>query len=261
MTHAAVADVAPTRPATGVASVWIADGGRRALLRVALPLLCIAALAWAVTARSAMTAMTGAGAFVLAWLVMMVAMMLPAVAPVVALYALAARRRTVAAVPVFLAGYAAVWSLSALPAYAVSRAVTEPLMDGRAWVARLTGAVLVTAAVYQLTPMKAVCLERCRTPMSFFLTRSRGLSRPTAALRAGAEHGLYCLGCCWALMAVLIVLGGMQLAWALALAVVLSAEKLLPHGQLVARTAAAGATVLGAALLIAPSLLVHLTRM
>ena len=254
--------VDPPLPVPATASsatvVWVADGGRKALVFVALPLLAVSAVGWFVTSRTDAMGMPGAASFIGSWLVMMAAMMLPAVAPVVALYALAAQRRVVAAVPVFVAGYACVWAASALPAYLVSREVSDPLMDGRAWVARLTGVTLIAAGLYQLTPLKATCLRRCRSPMSFFLTRRSSLSRPATAFSAGAEHGLYCLGCCWALMAILIVLGGMQLGWALVLALVLSAEKLLPRGPELVKVTALAAAALGAALLIAPSLLVHL---
>lgn len=252
--------VAMPTPATP-GSMLLANGGRRSLVLAVLPALTVAALGWSVLARSDTRGMVGAGAFVAAWLVMMVAMMLPAVAPVAGLYVVAARRRVVAAAPVFLAGYLAVWAGSALPAYVVSRAVSNPLMDGRPWAARLVGATLLAAAGYQLTPLKQSCLRACRSPMSFFLTRRTSLSRPSAAFAAGVEHGIYCLGCCWALMAVLVVLGGMQLGWALALALVISAEKLLPHGPTVARATAGLCVVLGAALLAAPSLLFHLIRM
>lgn len=248
-----------SQPASS-ASTLLAHGGRRVLTVAVLPALVVAALAWIVTARTGAMTMSGMTAFVTAWVIMMVAMMLPAVAPVVGLYVLAARRRVVAAVPVFLAGYLSIWALSALPAYAVSRAVSDPLMEGRPWVSRLVGTTLIAAAVYQLTPLKDRCLRACRSPMSFFLTRRRSLSRPSAAFAAGVQHGLYCLGCCWALMAVLVVLGGMQLGWALALAVVISAEKLLPHGEAAARAAAVLCLALGTALVLAPSLLVHLIR-
>jgi predicted metal-binding membrane protein len=139
--------------------------------------------------------------------------------------------------------------------------VSDPLMMGRPWVARLTGGTLIAAAAYQLTPLKAACLAHCRSPLSFFLARTRGLARPRAAFAAGVGHGLYCLGCCWALMAVLVVLGGMQLGWALALALVISLEKLAPWGAVVARGVALGAAGLGIALLVAPGLLDHLVSM
>ena len=237
-----------------VASLWLADGGRRALLTVVLPLLALALGAWVLTARGEDMSL-GPAAFALAWLVMMAAMMLPAAAPVVALYALAARRGVVAAVPVFVAGYLCVWAVSSLPAYAVSRALEPSLMAGESWVARLVGGTLLGAAVYQLTPLKDACLRRCRSPLSFYLSRSGSLFDARRAFAAGAEHGLYCLGCCWALMAVLAVVGGMQLGWALALALVISAEKLLPGARLLVRFTAAAAAVLGVALLLFPSLL------
>jgi predicted metal-binding membrane protein len=227
--------------------------------RVVLPLLVVAAAAWTFTVHmgSGSTGMSAA-AFVGSWVVMMVAMMLPAVAPVVALYATAARRGVVAAVPVFVAGYLAVWVVSAVPAYAVARAVNDPLMQGRPWVGRLAGATLLASAAYQLTPLKAVCLRHCRSPMSFFMARSKSLRGARAAVAAGAGHGVYCLGCCWALMAVLVVLGGMQLGWALALAAVITVEKLAPWGVAAGRVVAAAAAGLGVALLISPGLLPHL---
>lgn len=243
--------------------LWLADGGRRVSSRVVLPLLLVAGLAWVLTVRSAGAGddMAAAASFVPAWLVMMLAMMLPAVAPVVGLYALAARRGTVAALPVFLAGYLLVWCLSAAPAYLGSRAVAEPLMDGRPWVGRLAGIALLTAAAYQLTPVKATCLRHCRSPMGFFLTRTTSLARPSTALRAGVAHGLYCLGCCWAAMGVLVVLGGMQLGWALGLAAVISVEKLAPWGEAAGRGVAAVALGLGLALLVSPALLARLVSM
>lgn len=240
--------------------LWLADGGRRALVTVVLPLLAAAVLAWVLTARTSDT-MMGATSFLSAWTVMMAAMMLPAAAPVVALYALASRRGVVAAVPVFVAGYLCVWAATGAPAYLVSRAVSDPLMDGQAWVGRVVGATLLTAAAYQLTPLKDACLTRCRSPLSFYLTRTGSLSVPRRAFAAGAQHGLYCLGCCWALMAVLVVLGGMQLGWALALALALSAEKLLPGRRQVSRLVAAAGAGLGLTLLAAPSTLAHLIHM
>jgi predicted metal-binding membrane protein len=127
--------------------------------------------------------------------------------------------------------------------------------------ARLVGVTLLATAVFQLTPLKAVCLRHCRSPLTFFMARRGSLSRPGAAMRAGATHGLYCLGCCWALMAVLIVLGGMQLGWALALAAVITAEKLVPWGAPVSRAVAVVALGLGVSLIISPSLLNHLIAM
>lgn len=236
------------------------EGGRRVLATVVLPLLLLACLAWVVTVRDAEMGLSGSTAFVTSWVIMMTAMMMPSVAPVVGLYALAARRGVVAAVPVFVAGYLVVWATTSLPAYAVARVVAEPLMEGEPWVARTTGAVLLVAAGYQLTPLKSVCLRHCRSPLSFFLGRTGSLARPSAAFSSGAWHGLHCFGCCWAIMAILVVLGGMQLGWALALALVLGLEKLAPWGVAAGRLAAAVAAALGVALLAMPALLVHLVR-
>ena len=229
-------------------------------MAVVLPLLAVSAVGWTFVAHSDRS-MTSVAAFLAAWLVMMIAMMLPAVAPVVGLYALAARRRVVAAVPVFIAGYLSVWALTGIPAYVIAQAVTDPIMAERDWTGRLVGATLIGAGCYQLTPLKAACLRRCRTPMSFYLTRTKSLSHPGRAFSAGAEHGLQCLGCCWALMAVLVVLGGMQLGWALLLSLVISAEKLAPRVPVLVQSFAAGAVALGLTLLFVPSLLTHLIRM
>ena len=227
-----------------------------------MPLLVAAAVAWTLTVRggSGSMDMTAAG-FVAAWIVMMVAMMLPAAAPVVALYALAARRNTVAAVPFFLGGYLLVWAASAAPAYAVSRAVDDPLMQGERWAQVLVGATLLAAGLFQLTPLKEMCLRHCRSPLSFFMSRASSMRTGPAAMRAGIGHGLYCLGCCWGLMAILIVLGGMQLAWALGLAAIITLEKLAPWGAAMVRVTAVAAVALGAAVLISPSLVNHLIAM
>ncbi len=259
-THAPQSTAGAVRSPPPATALWLADGGRRALLTVVLPLLGLALGAWVLTARGDGMAM-GAVAFILAWLVMMAAMMLPAASPVVALYALAARRGVVAGVPVFVAGYLCVWAVTGLPAYVVAKVLAAPLMAGDAWVARLVGATLLGAAVYELTPVKDACLRRCRSPLSFYLSLTGSLADPRRAFAAGAQHGVYCLGCCWALMAVLVVVGGMQLGWALALALVVSAEKLLPAARLLVRLTATGAATVGAGLLLFPFLLDHLVHM
>jgi predicted metal-binding membrane protein len=244
----------------GAFATLVSRGGRAAIVRILLPLLAVSGVAWVLTVRAG-TGSTGmsAAAFVTAWTVMMAAMMLPAVAPVVALYGLAAQRRLVAAVPYFAGGYLLVWVASAGPAYVVARTVDDPLMQGERWMQRIVGAMLLVAGAFELTPLKAICLRRCRTPLSFFLARSGSLRRPSAAFRAGVRHGTYCLGCCWALMAVLVVLGGMQLAWAIALAVVITLEKLAPRTTWLVRGLAAAAVVLGTAIVVSPGIVAHLT--
>jgi predicted metal-binding membrane protein len=97
--------------------------------------------------------------------------------------------------------------------------------------------------------------------LSFFMSRTSSMRAGSAALRAGVGHGLYCLGCCWALMAILVVLGGMQLAWALGLAAVITVEKLAPWGAPVARVVGAAGVGLGIAVLMSPTIVNHLISM
>ena len=240
---------------------------------IAPALLAVAALGWwwsAATAGDMSDEMSGdmmmAGgsamsltAFLVAWVAMMAAMMLPAVMPVVRLYARAAARRTVAPIPVFVAGYAAVWSVIGLPAFVVWRRLDEPLADASPTAGRIAGSVLVAAAVYQLSPLKAVCLRHCRSPLSFFLHHGKNLHRPRGAVVAGARHGLYCLGCCWMLMAILVAFGTMELAWMAVLAALILAEKLTPIGERVAQVAGATFLMLGVVLLFSPTTVGHLT--
>ena len=208
--------------------------------------------------RMAMTTMS-LGAFVLAWVAMMAAMMLPAVIPVVRLYALAAAQGRAAPTSFFTLGYLAVWSAMAAPAYVAWRALQEPLADGRPWVARVAGVTFLVAAVWQVTPLKAVCLRHCRSPLGFFMRFGSGIRSPLGALRMGAAHGGFCLGCCWAIFAVLVVLGTMNLAWMAALTVLIVLEKNAPRGPQLATAAAVVLAGFGTWLLLDPSILTQLT--
>jgi predicted metal-binding membrane protein len=199
------------------------------------------------------------GAFAVAWVAMMAAMMLPAVLPVVRLFARAAAQGRAAPLPFFVAGYLAVWSTLAVPAYLGWRELEMPLAEGRTWVGVLAGASLVGAALWQLTPLKAACLRHCRSPVGFFLRFGGRASRPTGALRMGMAHGLFCLGCCWALFVVLIVLGTMNLLWMAVLAAFVLLEKNGPRGELIARGGGLACAALGIALLAQPSLITQLT--
>ena len=199
------------------------------------------------------------GAFLVAWLAMMSAMMFPAILPVVRLYARAAAAGRVAPLPTFVAGYIAVWTALGLPGYVGWRILMDPIAEGRSWAGRLAGVVLVVAAVWQVTPLKSVCLRHCRSPISFFLRFGRSVTRPLGALRKGARHGLYCLGCCWALMAVLVAVGTMSVAWMAGLALLILLEKNAPHGERIAIGAALVFVTLGAVLVVHPSALTTLT--
>lgn len=199
------------------------------------------------------------GAFVVGWIAMMAAMMLPAVVPVVRLYARAARAGTVAPAPVFVTGYLLVWGAVGLPAWWAWHSLAEPIAAGAPAAARAAGAALVLAGLYQLSPAKRSCLRHCRSPMGFFLRLHGDLRSPHVALRAGAAHGTLCLGCCWALMAVLVAVGTMHLGWMLALAALIFVEKVVPRGELIGRAVAVGLVPLGAALLAQPALIGALT--
>lgn len=198
-------------------------------------------------------------AFVLGWLAMMAAMMLPAVIPVVRLYARAARAGTVAPAPVFVSGYLLVWGLAGIPVWWAWRALTEPIASGSRTAAMAAGTALIVAGLYQLSPLKAGCLRHCRSPLGFFMRLRGNLRSPLVALRAGASHGMLCLGCCWALMGVLVTLGTMHLGWMLGLAALVFVEKVVAHGDVVGRLLAAALVPAGALLLVQPTLITALT--
>ena len=198
------------------------------------------------------------GAFAVAWVAMMAAMMLPAVLPVVRLYGQAAARGRAAPTVFFVLGYLGVWTAMSLPAYAAADALAGPMGENRPWVGRVAGATFVAAALWQVTPLKRVCLRHCRSPLGFFMRLGGSVRRPLGAVRAGASHGLFCLGCCWALFAILVVLGTMSLAWMAALTAVIVLEKSAPRGETVSLAVGAVLAALGAALLIDPSFLNHI---
>jgi predicted metal-binding membrane protein len=216
----------------------------RAQLVLLGALLALAVVAWLVTNErmGAMESMPGMGLgalgfFVTVWVVMMVAMMFPAVAPTVLTYdRLREDRRArgegavAEATPLFVAGYLVVWAMAGLAAYALYelvRAIDPAFLawdDAGRYVA---GGVIVAAAVYQVTALKQACLASCRTPMMVLAERWRdGRAR---ALGLGIRYGTWCLGCCWALMAALFALGVMSLGWMALITIFIVAERLLPR--------------------------------
>ena len=183
-------------------------------------------------------------ALALMWAVMMAAMMLPASAPLLLLYARARQdHRGVPQSAVVLLGYLLVWALFGLIAAAVQHrwlAGADLLADRRA-----QAALLAAAGIYQFTALKRACLGRCRSPAAFLARHFRpGL---IGAVRLGILHGITCVGCCWLLMLLLFVGGVMNLAWVALLTLLVSAEKLIPGGERVARLA--GAALVGWAVL------------
>jgi len=218
-------------------------------------LLACAAVAWLITFRQAGSmgmgglAMMTAGLFLVTWLVMMVAMMFPSVAPMTLAFASFTRSRGEGYVPtaVFVLGYLAVWTAAGLVPLAVLQAVDKIWMTPPSWLPRAGAAVIIVAGIYQFTPLKDACLRACRSPLGFIMTHNFG-GGPAAAVRAGMSHGLYCLGCCWALMAVLAVLGLMNIAWMAVIAAVFFVEKNVRRGELLPRVV--GAVCIGAGLAI-----------
>lgn len=196
-----------------------------------------------------------AAVFLVVWTVMMAAMMLPAAAPMLLIFAAAqARRAQDVVVPtwLFAAGYLLVWAAVGLLVYALvqigSDAATRLAPTDRAsWAPLALGATLVAAGLYQFMPLKHVCLNHCRSPWAFVAQHWR--EGRAGALWMGLRHGTYCLGCCWALFAVLVAAGVMSLAWMLLLTLVVFAEKVLPQGRRAA--AAVGVALIALGLLVA----------
>ncbi len=169
------------------------------------------------------------------WTLMMAAMMMPSAAPMVLLHRVGLRGsgalRSAAHTAVFVGAYLLVWGSIGVVVWAAGLLVEMAVpMEARPYG---VAAVLLAAGLYQLTPLKRACLRACRTPADFLVTHWYG--GRFATVRLGLAHGLYCLGCCWALMAVFVGAGAMSLGWAIAVAAVVFAEKLLPRGMAVAR--------------------------
>ena len=237
---------------------------RRDRAIVIAAILVIAAIAWAYTVYLAETGMgmgdgmgmgmsmamadmrswsaADFGLMFVMWAVMMVAMMAPSAAPMLLMFAALNRRRREQDAPyvptgIFLAGYVVVWTAFAVAAtggnWGLHQASLLSSMMGASTSGYLGGALLLAAGAFQWSPLKTACLKQCRTPMGFLMTSWREGHR--GALRMGLEHGAYCLGCCWALMLLLFVLGIMNLVWIAALAAFVLAEKVAPMSEWVSR--------------------------
>lgn len=194
----------------------------------------------------------------LMWVVMMAAMMLPGAAPMLLLFAAITlrrdgeKRRTFAS-GAFALGYIVTWATFSLVAVALqfaleSTALLSPML--RMTHAALAGATLIAAGVYQWTPLKRACLQHCRSPLDFVLTHWREGTRGAFAM--GLRHGTYCVGCCWALMLLLFVVGVMNLAWIAGLAIFVLIEKLVPAGPWLERGAGIALMAWGLAILALP---------
>jgi predicted metal-binding membrane protein len=197
-------------------------------LRLPAALVALALAGWVVSA-AAMGDMGSMASFLWLWIAMSAAMMLPSVVPAVSLAERVGRSGTA-----FVGGYFAVWAVTGVAAFEAARV----LMSAGRW---LAAGAIAAAAVYQLSPLKDACLRRCRSPLGLLLRRG--------ALGAGLEHGVLCLGCCWALMLALLALGAGSLLWMAAVAAAIFVEKVTSLGPRASAPLAVG--LLGAAVWVA----------
>jgi predicted metal-binding membrane protein len=240
------------------------------LIRLGLigTLLLLAAVGWLVTDERMAGMDSGPGTdpgtlgfWVSAWVVMMGAMMFPSIAPMVLMYARIQEGKRAkgahplsAATTIFVSGYLLVWSVAGMAGYALVWLGHELSPGFLGWDAAgpyVAGAVIVAAAIYQLTPLKDVCLSKCRSPFAFLLSAWK--PGRVGALRMGIEHGGWCVGCCWALMAALIALGVMSVGWMVLVAALIAVEKLLPWKVVANRSIAILLAVLGLAVAFVPA--------
>ena len=230
-------------------------------------LLVLALVAWLVTddRMAGMDAGPGTdpgsfGFYITVWVVMMAAMMFPSIAPMVVMYARiqeGTRERggvtQTGATALFVAGYLITWALAGLVGYAIIETGRALDIGALSWDEAgpyVAGGVIVLAAVYQLTPLKDACLTKCRSRFTFILTAWK--PGRLGALRMGIEHGGWCVGCCWALMAALFALGVMSIGWMAFVAALIAIEKLVPWKAAANRGIAILLAVLGLAVAFAP---------
>ena len=243
-------------------------GGGRGVALLAL-LLLTTAFAWLGVIQSVrvmqmpqMEALSGAAtlAFMLEWGVMMTAMMLPSAAPMIVLYGISSRRpgnssERVIPPELFAITYVVLWLLTGVPVYLASVAISEMAARSMAFAAATPYAIagtLFLTGLYQLSPAKRSCLRQCEAPVDFLVRRWR--TGYAASLHLAATHAAYCIGCCWALMLLLVVAGAMSLPWVLAIALLVFAEKVLPGGERTARITGAILIAAGLAVVVRPDL-------
>jgi predicted metal-binding membrane protein len=231
-------------------------------------LVILAAVAWALTddRMSGMDAGPGTdpgtlGFFIGVWVVMMAAMMFPSIAPMVLMHVRIQEGRrdrgqpvALGATTLFIGGYLITWAAAGLLGYALFQlgaAISGDLFSWDSGGPYLAGGVIVAASIYQLTPLKNACLRKCRNPFMFLMTRWQ--PGRLGGLRMGVEHGGWCVGCCWMLMAALFALGVMSVGWMAFIAALIATEKLLPWKSLANRGIAVLLLVLGLAVAFTPS--------
>jgi predicted metal-binding membrane protein len=231
---------------------------------VAIALLGVAVAAWILTVQRMQGMDAGPGTdlgtlgwFLGVWVTMTAAMMLPSAAPAVTLFA---RLRGAAASTVFVTGYLVAWTAYGIAAYGVYRVLAAWAPAFAAWDEYgpwIAGATVIAVGLYQLSPLKTACLRHCRSPLHFLMHTRPG---PIGALRSGAAHGAYCIGCCSGLMLALFALGVMSLLWMALIAAVIVVEKVLPRGEVFARVFATTVLALGVWVAVSPGSVPGLTE-
>jgi len=210
---------------------------------------------------SGLTMGMGAALFIGLWALMMVAIMFPTAAPMILVFARVQEQRRERGGPyvpagLFAGAYIALWAATGVVAYLLALGV-DALASGSSWLMdngpRIGGALILAAGIYQLTPVKEVCLQKCRSPLSFITGSWR--EGQAGAIRMGLEHGAYCMGCCWLLFVILFPLGMMNVVAMAAITVLILAEKVLPFGNQVRYVAAALMIGYGVLVMVVPSAL------
>jgi len=192
------------------------------------------------------------------WAVMMVGMMTPSATPMILIYARVARQAAVDGRPLastgwFVAGYLLSWT-----AFSLAATIAQDVLIQFAWLTpmmstasdRIGGVVLIVSGIYQFTSLKNTCLTQCQSPFAFIQAHGGFKAGHSSALRLGFRHGVYCIGCCWAVMTLLFVVGVMNIFWIAAIAIFVLVEKVMPAGKWIARAAGAGLAVAGIWLIV-----------
>lgn len=236
-----------------------ATSAHRDRVQILIALFLVAAALWLATIIWAQdmevmpgTMGIGLATFVVMWTLMMAAMMLPSASTMLVLYAsmVQTRRRRLG---LFVTGYILAWSLTGVPAYGLAWVTGRVATDYFSWTRVAAAVIFASCGLYQLTPLKERCLRHCRTPLGHLLHYGnyRGAFRD---LRAGAHHGLFCLGCCWGLMALMVAFGVMNLVAMMTLAGVVALEKQWTHGEAIAKVTGVISLILAIGVLFIPEL-------
>jgi predicted metal-binding membrane protein len=254
----------PFGPGEGIAPAFAAARTRLGLIAV---LFTLAAIGWWWTVdqmrgmdNGPWTDLGAGGWFLGVWIVMMAAMMFPSVSPTVALYSRMTNGQSLVRPLIFALGYLVTWAAAGALAFAVAYAGGRVVGDvlswnrGGRWIA---GTTLIVAAVYELTPLKDVCLGKCRSPLGLLLGSWR--EGRSGALRMGVRNGAWCVGCCWALMASFFALGIMSVVWMALIAGLIAIEKTLPWRRIATYGTAVALLALAVLLFAVPDAVPGLT--